>query len=508
MRLQAEAGESLWFLADAGSRHGTLLNGMKLPPDRELPVRTGDTFTIASWTFRISTAGTTSTDDTASIAYDTLDDSATVLMNVSSLDPRDAGILAQQRLHSLLDCAAAIHAAGDEAAFGDAVLDAAVMGTGFANAALLRPMTEDGHVEVIAHRGRLLDAAGHPLLSRTLIRRAAEGSPARLSGAGAAADALSVVQLQIDEALCLPILLGTAVAGFLYLDNRGAQAGRDRIAADANAFAIGLARLTAMALANLQRLRVEREHAAIEAELNAAAEAQRWVLPPREGQFGPFRYLGQSRPGRYVGGDFFDVIPLDEDRLAVALGDVAGKGIPAAVLMTASQGFLHAILRHDGDPASAVMKLNRFVCGRFLEGKFMTLWLGVFDFRAATIRYVDAGHGYARLRKPDGTCDSLDDNTSIVLGFDADIGYEARTVPMTPGGSVLVVSDGFVEQPSPEPPGSIKTPPHQFGMEGVQACWNAAPADADLLAALYAAVEKHAGTTALADDATAVLVQW
>src|SRR5690606_25746527 len=157
------------------------------------------------------------------------------------------------------------------------------------------------------------------------------------------------------------------------------------------------------ALSNLKRKEIEQRHARIQAELHAGAEAQRWILPKREGNFGSIAYIGESRPGMHMGGDFFDVIPLGEDRLAVTLGDVTGKGVSASVLMTTTQGFLHAALQQHGDPHRAVVDLCRFVHPRRPESRFVTLWVGVFDAKARTLRYVDAGHGHAMMARADGS---------------------------------------------------------------------------------------------------------
>src|SRR5258708_24458828 len=100
----------------------------------------------------------------------------------------------------------------------------------------------------------------------------------------------------------------------------------------------------------MMRIDRERRAAQLEADLTAAAAAQQWILPQQDGSFGRFHYVGQSTPGRHVGGDFYDLIDLGSQRLALAIGDVSGKGVAASVLMTATQGFLHAALQESADP--------------------------------------------------------------------------------------------------------------------------------------------------------------
>jgi sigma-B regulation protein RsbU (phosphoserine phosphatase) len=302
--------------------------------------------------------------------------------------------------------------------------------------------------------------------------------------------------------VCAPILLAGDVAAYLYLDNRGARGARSQQSGDFTGYAVGLARLASMALANLRRLELEREYARLDAELIAAAEAQKWIFPAREGSEGRLSYIGQTRPGRRLGGDFFDVAQLGPGRLAVALGDVSGKGAGAAVLMTASQGFLHASLREHGDPGRAVSALNDFIHPRRPSNRFLTLWVGVFDGQAGTLRYVDAGHGYGFALDHGGVVDRLTSEGGLV-GIEPGTVFESVSRSLRAEERVVVVSDGLVEQPG------AKEGAAAFGVEALVASLHArAPEGKDEVDALFDAVEAHAGGPALADDATALVVRW
>ena len=340
-----------------------------------------------------------------------------------------------------------------------------------------------------------------------MLAAASKGTVAELSQSPESGVAESIIRMNIGAALCVPLMLGPTVAAYVYLDWRSGPGPRrpQPLRPNAAAFCLALGRMAGLALANLKRIDMEHRQALIDAELSAAATAQRWIMPQREGRFGPFNYVGESRPGQYVGGDFFDVIPLGESRLAVALGDVSGKGIPASVLMTAAQGFLHAALEQHGQPDRAVTDLNRFVHPRRPENKFITLWVGVFDAAAHTLRYVDAGHGYALLVKGDGGFAALDEGDGLPVGIMPDTEYRSATVALEPDSGALIVSDGIIEQPGA---GSSPAARNQFEMEGVHRSLRDTAAGADAVAALFAAVVGHAGTAALADDATAVLIRW
>ncbi len=179
-----------------------------------------------------------------------------------------------------------------------------------------------------------------------------EGVVAELSGQEMGDISHSIVQMGIRAAICVPIMLGGAIAAYLYLDSRGAMSQQSR--PGAAAFCLALGRMSGLALANLKRVEMEKRQAAIEFDLSAAAKAQQWILPKRVTQSGRLTCIGESRPGQFLGGDFFDIIPLDEHRTALALGDVSGHGVAASVVMTAAPGLSARITEKQSE---------RFRCG-------------------------------------------------------------------------------------------------------------------------------------------------
>ncbi|MBL8764548.1 MAG: SpoIIE family protein phosphatase [Phycisphaerae bacterium] len=501
-------GTSRWLLADLGSRHGTWINGIKLTPERQYPLCEGDLVVIAPWTLRV-TGPRSGTRSGGGSRLDTVDDTGTPAL-VLRIDPRAESKLARQRLALLLKCAGSIHAAENESALAEAVLEAAASGTGFTNVGWLRPLAADGSIEMVAGRGPAFSNTTNFRLSRSLIREASQGQAARVEGRGGMAGAVgahSMVDFGIEEAVCAPISLGSSVVRLLYMDNRGVGGATvaDRSAKDALDFAIGLAGMASMAMANQERARLAVEMAREEAELAAGAAMQRWMMPTRRGGSGPLEFVGESRPGRKIGGDFFDIIPLDEGRVCVAVGDVVGKGVAASVLMSATQGFLHSSVREHGDPAKAVGALNAFVHPRRPTNKFVTLWVGLFDPNTGLLRYVDAGHGYASLLRAGTDPEALALGENLPVGVDPDARYVASNCRIGAGDRVVVVSDGVIEQPIAG--ASDGSRGRGFGMDGVCALLEAVTSG-DEIASLFDAVEQHAGTKQLADDATAVLVKW
>jgi sigma-B regulation protein RsbU (phosphoserine phosphatase) len=489
-----------WRLADLGSRWGTFLNGVKLAPQRDVSLGEGDLLRIAPWTFHFSTFGVP---QRGLLAEDDTGTHGTMIRSYVQGDDRAARPLAEDLLTLLLESAAAIHAADTELALAEALIDAARRGTGLSNAAVLRPLDAAGRLEVIAARYGSSASNTAPGFSRSLLAAASQGVVAELSGNAGGDISQSIVQMGITAAICVPLMLGGAVAAYLYLDSRGGVPNVAAPRTGAAAFCLAMGRMAGLALANLKRVEIEKRQAEIEFDLSAAAKAQKWIFPQRVTKCGGLTCTGESRAGAYVGGDFFDVVPLDEHRVAVALGDVSGHGVAASVLMTAAQGFLHAALRYNPDVALAVTDLNRFVCPRRVPASFLTLWVGVFDVGQQQLTYVNAGHGYALLARADGTFTMLDGGEDFPIGFDDDSTYASVTEPLPVAGRALVISDGIIEQTNSGPDALRE----QFGLKGAKAAL-AAATQGDAIAAIFDAVVKHAQTSSLQDDATAVMIEW
>lgn len=491
---------SRWRLTDLNSRWGTYINGCRLQAESDLPLGEGDLVRISPWTFMFSATSTRND----SVQPD--DGTPTLVRNVP-----DARLIDEQ-LGVLLESMTAIHGAADEKQLSELLLDAALRGTGLTNAAVLRPVDAAGRVQIVSSRSvdpTSSNSTAH--YSRSLLNAASTGQVAELQS-GAADVAQSIVAMNISAALCVPIILGAklelggTIAAYLYLDSRGHSSPRPR--ANAAAFCAALGRMASLALANLKRIEIERRQAAMEAELNSAAATQKWILPQREQVIERVQCVGESRPGRYVGGDFFDIINLGEGRVAIALGDVTGKGVAAGVLMTATQGYLHACLKEHGDVHRAIIAVNRFVSPRTPDERFVTAWVGVIDMNKREIQYIDAGHGYAMMCSANGETVPLRGGDGLPIGVLDDFAYRGVTVPLPDSGRVLIVSDGLVEQGGlvQDETGALKQ--DQFGLERVERILAKASPTADTVAELFAAVIDHAGTNQLADDATAVLVRW
>lgn len=497
-----------WLLGDLGSTHGTWLNGVPIRPNRQYHLRPGDLLVIGPWTFLVVDRAVS---DRPGTTLATVDEAAMVGTIVARMDTHHDEALSFEGLRLLQGCSEQIHAARTEASVVDAVLEAATTGTDFTRASFLRPMTAGDVAELVSSRGQDPTTEAVPRVSRALIREAANGSPARLLRSPSL-EASSAAVAGADQlvAICVPIMVESTLVGFLYLDVPWNEPRPRQLVGDVNAFLLSLARLAALGMANLMRLDIERRHERIEAELVAAAEAQRWLRPQRDGRCGPFSYVGETRQGQYVGGDFFDILPLAEDRLAVIFGDVGGKGIPVSVLVSASQGFLHACMEAWGDPVRCVESINRLYVSRIAHSSFLKLWIGVLDASARELTYVAAGHGCAMTVSSDGRCELLATGSGVSVGIKSDAAYQPFRIPLTAGSRLVLLSDGFVEQKGqgPQRPDNDDEPLQCFGVSRVQECLGGVHVGQDEVESLFATLSRHAGAIGPEDDATAVVIRW
>jgi len=181
-----------------------------------------------------------------------------------------------------------------------------------------------------------------------------------------------------------------------------------------------------------------------EEELKRAREIQQMLLPSTLPQFAGVQIAGAWQPAREVGGDYFDVIQLDKSRLGICVGDVAGKGITAALLMANLQASFRAFATAEASPQVVCTKLNKFLCTNTAPGKFVTFFYAVLDADARTLTYENAGHLPGLLLRSDGTIEALQGG-GAVLGALPDWNYRDYSAQLQPGDQLLLSTDGITE---------------------------------------------------------------
>jgi phosphoserine phosphatase RsbU/P len=243
-----------------------------------------------------------------------------------------------------------------------------------------------------------------------------------------------------------------------------------------------------------------RKEAREEQELRIAAEIQQALLPPRSIAGATFAAAGASIPCRTIGGDFFDTFELADGRLGFALGDVAGKGPPAAILAAMVQGIFASHVGAGAGPAETLDRVNKALLRRAIESRFATLVYGVLSPDGALVAS-NAGHNPTFLFRADGRLERLDKGGLMVGAFDF-AAYEEDRAALRPGDTIVLYSDGVTDATSPSG--------DQFGEERFLASLGTAHRETpdDLVARLIEEIRAFAAGEPPADDVTLLVVRY
>ena len=192
---------------------------------------------------------------------------------------------------------------------------------------------------------------------------------------------------------------------------------------------------------------VFREGAQMKADLEAAREIQFSLVSDTDFQAGPVSIHSEMQPADSVGGDYYDVIDLGDGRIAFVVADVAGHGLPAALLMALLQGSLRSLISSGLRGAELVGKLNTYLVANMPENKMITFFYGELDPGTGRLTYVNAGHNPPYLY--DGSGSRRLASTGVVLGAVDGVPFGEATVELEAGARVLLFTDGIVEAANP-----------------------------------------------------------
>jgi len=179
-------------------------------------------------------------------------------------------------------------------------------------------------------------------------------------------------------------------------------------------------------------------------ELAEARVIQQSLLPKHLPEIAGFEVAGVTQPLRFVGGDYYNVVRISPLHTALCIADVAGKGLPAALLMSSLQAALRPLLSQRLAPRELCQRLNRILCELTPMGKFISFFYAVLDSAENRLTYCNAGHNPPLLVRADGASMELD-AAGAVLGQFPSWGYEQSELRLEPGDRLLIFTDGLVE---------------------------------------------------------------
>lgn len=241
-----------------------------------------------------------------------------------------------------------------------------------------------------------------------------------------------------------------------------------------------------------------------EDEMAGAAVIQRSLLPPeteRSGRRGNFDVAATIRPARDVGGDFFDLLRLDDRRLVLAVGDVCGKGLPASLFMSIAVTVLRTAAREFAEATDIVARANTILCRDNPSGMFATAFFGILDIETGDLTYCNCGHNSPMLVCRDCALRTLP-ATGLPLGMFEDRSAAQKSIRLQAGETLVIYSDGITEAMNP-----LK---EEFGDErlaGLLTKASASGSAGDLLGHLFAETDAFRGSAEQADDMTCIVVR-
>jgi serine phosphatase RsbU (regulator of sigma subunit)/pSer/pThr/pTyr-binding forkhead associated (FHA) protein len=252
-------------------------------------------------------------------------------------------------------------------------------------------------------------------------------------------------------------------------------------------------------LENARLIERERERQRLEQELSIAREIQQGLVPQGLRDYPHFSIAGLHQPCNEVGGDYYDVFPLPDGRLAVLIADVAGKGLGAALVTTMLAGALSGMTL-GADPVKVFNHLNQFLCDRAAVARCVTMFFGLFDSNGA-LEFVSAGHP-SPLMMRGGRVSELYSTGSLPLGLLEGESYLSTSIQLAPGDTLLLYTDGITEAEDKD-----RQLFQDERLKQVFSQYRDAPLQ-DLQDGIVRAIEKFTGGTSQSDDVTLLVVRF
>jgi serine phosphatase RsbU (regulator of sigma subunit)/pSer/pThr/pTyr-binding forkhead associated (FHA) protein len=450
------ADGSGYRLDDRGNRYGLFVNGEKVEQQRSL--REGDVITFGvdgsyQIVFRLGSAPEQAPQESV----------VNLLTRIGSLSDFTGGATASglSRLNLLLEATSLLHSQLPLDSVLGTMLDHAISIT-HADRGLLIDPDAAGKLRVHLARGKKGESLPPETLnpSQTAINQAISRQSSvitedlNLAGLDLKA-AESVVVQGLRAVVAIPLYASSRstadtgaerergqLLGVIYLDSRhiAAFSALDRQILDA------LAVQAASILDNARLVERERERQRLEQELSIARTIQQALLPHGLNDFPHLAVTGVHHPCTEVGGDYFDVVPVSEDRTAILIADVSGKGLGAALLTTMLQGALSGMTM-GADPVKVFNHINKFLCRHAEVGRYATMFIGMLG-RDGMLEYIKAGHPSPLLLRQ-GEVSELYTEGSFPVGLIPDAEYTSARLQLEPEDTLVLFSDGVTEAENP-----------------------------------------------------------
>ncbi len=333
-------------------------------------------------------------------------------------------------------------------------------------------------------------------LSRTIVNKVLTEKTGILSAdaANEFSASESISNLSIRSMMCVPLLdkQGEPI-GVLNIDTQNPMA---QFHSEDLEILMTVAGQAALTYENARLFKTYLEKQKQDGEMKIAMSVQHALLPSSLPKVPGYSFFASYDAAQAVGGDYYDCFRLNDDLICLSFGDVAGKGVPGALIMSRISSCVQNVMPFVHDPAEAIQKINNHMCSNMVEGRFVTYLLIVLDVKNHKMRMVDAGHMSPMIHKPDGTIEEFsEDIVGLPIGVMEDYPYECVERDVHPGELFLLFTDGVDE--AMDPNGNLYT------LERMRDFVLNGPKKADELGkAMLADVRRFANGRAQNDDIT------
>ena len=479
---------SQWFASDLGSKNGTRLNGERLQGVR--PIGPGDVIECGHLTIECLGAAEGTV---VFVAEETSGGSTDIsAINATMAGPALAG--SSRQFETLVRAGRELVGHRPLEELFPLILDLALEAVGAARGAVLT--VERGGLLVKATRG------DNFRISRSVRDRVLNDRESLLVRDTSLDQALheqhSIVEQHVRSLMAVPLQAGEKVIGLIYVDTPDLV--RAFTKEDLGLLTV-LANVAAVRIENARLALVEEQEERMRRELQQAAEIQAGLLPSGAPVVAGLDLAGYNVACRTVGGDYYDFLRYDDGRLLVIVADVAGKGMPAALMVSSLQARVQILAGDQLEPAVFVKKLNEAVSRNCPGNRFITFFATLLDPATGELSYCNAGHNPPLIIRRSGAVENLP-GTGMILGIFAKAAFEEGRNRLDPGDVLVMYSDGVTEAQPPDRD-------EEFGEERLGDLIVAHPAAsaAQLIETVNGQLSDWLAGGAVADDVTLVIVK-
>ncbi len=443
--------DDAYLLRDLGSGNGTFVNGKKIEGDYRL--KHNDRIKLGPILFRFEdTSGASGSDeDSEGVKFIPDEDDQSTIMGSAS-NAGGFGLLdvkPEAKLKGVIEITRNLSGAVEIKTILPKILDTLFrIFPGSDRGVILLKDDTTGKFLPAAQKNRGSNEDESVKLSKTILNKVLTEKTGILS-ADAASDkqfsaAESISSLAIRSVMCVPMLnLEGEPIGVINLDTQNPVS---QFKQDDLELLLAVAGQSALTVANAQLYQTHLDKQKQDSEMRIARNVQMALLPEQLPRIDGYEFFASYDSAQAVGGDYYDCFVLADNRVCVSFGDVAGKGVPASLVMSRISSVVRCTMQHETNLERAIGTINHMMCANAVEGRFVTYVLAVIDLATHSMELVNAGHMSPIIRKPDGSLDDFpDESIGIPIGVMDDYPYEIVSRTLQPGETVVIFTDGVSE---------------------------------------------------------------